>query len=110
MKIGKTKLSQKILIVFLTILLSFNFINPLVVKADDDDDGGILAEPIMNFVNYIGDSIMNIMQKIFIGHSNAVYKEVTDEESSTLMYYLKFMISPVFNLSFLVLEVPILFY
>ena len=84
MKIAKNKLSQKILIVMCAMLMLFNFAAP-AVKADDEEEGGTLAEPIMKFVTFLGDGAMNLMQKIFLGNANAITRTLSDNPDLVLL-------------------------
>lgn len=91
MKVGKNKLLQKILIVMLTTLITFNFIMPTVAIATEDDeyDGEVssLAGPIQSLITLIGDAGMSLMQYIFVGNWDITERVKIDFEMDEIGKY-----------------------
>ena len=69
MKNIKKKILSKLLIAITVVILFFNLISPSVVQADV---GGVLFWPVQQLVELLGDSLMWLMQSIFIGDNDSV--------------------------------------
>ena len=79
MKILKRKGFIQKIIITLIILIMFNFIVPRYSSATDKFgwgwDGGSIAGPICEFVCWVGDSIIGILQDIFLPNSKDPVEE-----------------------------------
>lgn len=62
---------KKVIISLLIFMMISNYILPKVVFAEDDDDktsksGGVLLKPFFDFIVFLDDSILSILQGSFI--------------------------------------------
>ena len=75
MDMFKNRLTQKMLIVLIIVIIMLNFIFPVRSNADDIDWVGPLFSPIQALVCGLGDAVFNFLQPTFIdGAPKAVYK------------------------------------
>lgn len=72
------KIVQKILITLFVVILLFNFITPIKVKAVTDEEGigGALFSPIQKFITFLGDSVIWLMQSAFLGDDSSITAEI----------------------------------
>ena len=70
-KFTKTSFGQKIIMILIVTILVSNFIVPTYSYAARDW-GGILMDPIVDFVCGIGDAIINILQECLVGDAESI--------------------------------------
>lgn len=86
MRFFTDKKSIKIISLLLIILIIFSFSNPIVVYAKDEDEtfGGKLFKPIAKLVCGIGDGVIMIMQRMFLGYWDI--RDENDDETYHILY------------------------
>ena len=62
----KNIIIKKILIVFITIIMTSNFIMPNYAFAANDESGGVLFTPISSLILGIADRVLATVQEIFV--------------------------------------------
>ncbi len=95
--ITNNKITKKIIIAIIIVML-FNFIAPVCSKATDEE-GGDLLNPISEFICAIGDLVIKVMQKVFIG-----YGDIKDDTGFNIFYGPKNIFSgalPIFDINFI---------
>ena len=76
MRMLRNKKNVQKMIISLIILILFNFIFPAYSNASGFFGGGTLFNPIMDFINGVGDSVLNFLQSWFMPNSpNAINYE-----------------------------------
>ena len=69
MKNIKKKILQKFIVAIVVVIIFFNLISPSIVQADV---GGVLFWPVQQLVELLGDSILWVMQSVFIGVNDSI--------------------------------------
>ena len=71
-KFTKTSFGQKIIMILIVTILVSNFIVPTYSYAAERDFGGILMDPIVDFVCGTGDAVINILQECLVGDAESM--------------------------------------
>lgn len=79
-KYAKSKMFKKIALILLVIII-FNFMVVNVSRADSDE-GGVLFNPITDFLKTISDLILGFIQNIFVGDKDLI--KTTSENTDYL--------------------------
>lgn len=73
MKFFSNKQISKKIIIAILLVMSFNFISPIVSKADA---GGDLFKPIAELLEHIADLVIKGLQKVFIGYGDIIVENI----------------------------------
>ena len=85
MKLLKNEGAKQKIIILLVLVLTINFIVPNYSHAKVDD---ILVDPVVTFVCWLGDGLMEILQDVFLGENAIIvanyadYRQEINEENS----------------------------
>ena len=70
MKEVKSRRGSKQIIIIIVMMMLCNFIVPNYAYAADTDDGGELFDPVIKFVTFLCDSVMQFMQNSFTSNAS----------------------------------------